>query len=113
LGIGFNNLNYAFDMETGMPIGGARAMPLDVDGNGRAEPEEVLDTKELAVNAVASGRYPSPPARDLNLVTLGQPLGLVRTFIEWVLTNGQDYVGEAGYIALPEVRLGEELGKLD
>jgi phosphate transport system substrate-binding protein len=113
LGIGFNNLGYAFDMDTGMPVGGARAIPIDVDGNGRAGPEEVIETKEHAVNAVAMGRYPSPPARDLNLVTLGQPSGLVRAFIEWVLVDGQNFVGEAGYIALPEVRLGEELRKLD
>ncbi len=113
LGIGFNNLNYAFDMDTGMPVAGAQVMPLDIDGDGQAEPDEVFDTKELAVNAVALGHYPSPPARDLNLVTLGQPSGLVKGFIEWVLTDGQEYVDEAGYIALPEVRLGEELGKLE
>jgi phosphate transport system substrate-binding protein len=113
LGIGFNNLNYAFDMETGMPVAGARVMPVDIDADGQAGQEEVFDTKELAVNAVAVGRYPSPPARDLNLVTLGQPTGLAKGFIEWVLTDGQDYVAEAGYIALPESRLGEELGKLD
>jgi phosphate transport system substrate-binding protein len=113
LGIGYNNLNYAFDMDTGQPVSGARVASLDVDGDGRAGPDETYDTKAQAVSAVATGRYPSPPARDLNLVTLGQPSGLVRTFIEWVLTNGQDYVGEAGYITLPEVRLGEELRKLD
>ena len=37
LGIGFNNLNYAFDMETGMPVAGARVVPIDVDGNGQAD----------------------------------------------------------------------------
>jgi phosphate transport system substrate-binding protein len=113
LGIGFNNLNYAFDMETGMPVAGARVVPVDVDGNGRAELEEVYDTKEQAVNGVTMGRYPSPPARDLNLVTQGQPSGLAKTFIAWVLMDGQDFVGEAGYITLPKVKLDEELRKLD
>jgi phosphate transport system substrate-binding protein len=113
LGIGFNNLNYAFDMETGMPVAGARVVPIDVDGSGRAEPDEVFDTKEQAVNGVASGRYPSPPARDLNLVTRGRPEGLVRAYITWVLTDGQGYVAEAGYIPLPQDKLGAELEKLD
>jgi len=113
LGIGFNNLNYAFDMETGMPVDGARVVPVDIDGSGRVEAEEVYDTKEQAVNGVATGRYPSPPARDLNLVTQGQPSGVVKAFITWVLMDGQNFVGEAGYIALPKVKLDEDLRKLD
>ena len=103
----------AFDMETGLPVVGARVVPIDVDGSGRAEPEEVFETKEQAVNAVATGRYPSPPARDLNLVTQGKPEGLVRAFVTWVLTDGQDYVAEAGYTTLPAEKLRAELDKLD
>ncbi len=113
LGTGFNNLNFAFDFDTGRPVAGALVAPLDVDGNGRTDPEERYDTKEQAVNAVASGRYPSPPARDLNLVTGGVPAGLTKTFLEWVLTDGQMYVAEAGYIGLPENTLREGLDKLN
>ncbi len=113
LGIGFNNLNYAFDSDTGGPVAGAAVVPIDVDGSGQAQPEEVLDTKEQAVNGVAMGRYPSPPARDLNLVTYGKPEGLVKAFLTWVLTDGQDFVAEAGYISLSQDKLGAELAKLD
>jgi phosphate transport system substrate-binding protein len=113
LALGFNNLNYAFDMETGEPVAGALVAPVDVNGNGQADPDEVYRAKEQAVRAVGTGQYPSPPARDLNLVTQGQPEGLVKAFITWVLTDGQDYVAEAGYISLPQEKLGEELGKLD
>jgi phosphate transport system substrate-binding protein len=113
LGIGFNNLNYAFDAETGMPVTGAWVLPIDVDGSGQAELEEVYDTKEQAVNGVATGRYPSPPARDLNLVTQGRPEGLVKALITWILTDGQNFVDEAGYIALPPDKLKAELEKLD
>jgi phosphate transport system substrate-binding protein len=112
-GIGYNNLNYAYDMETGTPLAGVRVAPVDVNGNGQADADEIYDTKEQAVDAVASGRYPSPPARDLNLVTLGKPEGLPKAFILWVLTDGQTYVDEVGYIALPEEKLGEEQSKLD
>ncbi len=113
LGIGFNNLNYAFDAETGIPVAGAGVAPIDVDGNGSAEAKEVFDTKDQAVKGVAVGDYPSPPARDLNLVSQGKPEGLVKAFITWVLTDGQDYVAEAGYITLPQDRLQAELEKLD
>lgn len=113
LGIGYNNLNYVFDFETGAPVAGARVVPLDVDGNGQIDPDEIYDIKEQAIEAVATGRYPSPPARDLNLVTKGQPTGLVATFIRWILTDGQSYVEEVGYIPLAEEKLNEALQKLD
>jgi phosphate transport system substrate-binding protein len=113
LGIGFNNLNYAFDFETGLPVTGARVVPLDVNGNGSADPEEVCDTKVQALAAVATGHYPSPPARDLNLVTKGKPTGLSNRFIAWILTEGQRYVDEVGYIPLADEKLQAELTKLD
>jgi phosphate transport system substrate-binding protein len=113
LGIGFNNLNYAFDMDTGLPVEGARVPSIDANDNGQADVDEVYETKEQAVTAVATNKYPSPPARDLNLVTRGQPSGLTRTFIAWILTDGQAFVDEAGYITLPSDRLAAEAGKLD
>jgi phosphate transport system substrate-binding protein len=113
LGIGYNNLNYAYDMDTGKPVAGARVISIDVNGNGQVDPDETYDTKDQAVNAVATGHYPSPPARDLNLVTNGKPAGLAAAFIQWILTDGQGFVAEAGYIALPIDKLEGELKKLD
>lgn len=113
MSIGYNNLNYIFDMKTGLPVSGARVFPIDINNNGKADPSEIFGTKEMAINAVASGDYPSPPARDLNIVTRGKPSGLVKTFIYWVLTDGQNFVNEAGYIALPRDKLEQELMKLD
>jgi phosphate transport system substrate-binding protein len=112
LGIGYNNLNYAFDMETGQPVSGARVVYLDANENGRADAEEIYDTKDQAVGAVANGAYPSPPARDLNLVTQGKPAGIVNSFMRWVLTDGQQFVEEAGYIPLREEQLQAGLEKL-
>jgi phosphate transport system substrate-binding protein len=63
--------------------------------------------------AIADGRYPSPPARGLNLVTKGRPGGLALTFIRWVLTDGQVFVEETGYIPLTEAQLQAELAKLE
>jgi len=112
LGIGYNNLNYAYDLESGQPVAGARVAPLDVNENGVADPDEIYDTKAQAVEAVSSGKYPAPPARDLYVVTKGQPAGLAADFIEWILRDGQQYIDEAGYIALPVERIEEEIGKL-
>ena len=113
LGIGYNNLNYIFDMQTGKPVNGAHVFPIDANNNGLADPNEIFDSKVMAIEAVDTGQYPSPPARNLNLVTKGKPTGLVKDFVTWVLSDGQNYIDEAGYIALPKDKLEEELNKLD
>jgi phosphate transport system substrate-binding protein len=112
LGIGFNNLAYVFDNATGQLVPGAAAIPLDTNGDGRADDTERLKTKQEAVAAVATGKYPSPPARALNLVTKDQPSPIVAAFVRWVLTDGQKFVDEAGYVALPDTVLAEGLGKV-
>lgn len=112
LGIGYNNLNYAYDAQTGRPVAGARVVPLDINNNGRVDEPEVVESKDQAVRSVAESIYPSPPARDLNLVTRGQPTGLERQFMQWILTDGQQYVDQAGYVALPSNVIQAELQKL-
>ncbi len=112
LGIGYNNLGYAYDLQTGKAVAGAVIVPVDYNENGTADPDEVLDTMAKAVEAVASGKYPSPPARPLNVVTKGKPSGLMQAFIYWILTDGQKFVGEAGYVALPKELLDAGLQKI-
>ena len=111
LGIGYNNLGYAYDAASGNPVTGLVVLPVDANNSGKAEADEVLETKARAIEAVASGKYPSPPARALNLVTRGKPSGLLQDFILWTLTDGQKFVDSAGYIALPQDLLNEELQK--
>ncbi len=113
LGIGFNNLNYAYDVNSGESVAGSHVVPVDVNADGLADESEVLLNRDAAQNAVADGKYPAPPARDLNLVTRGKPEGLVKTFLQWTMTDGQAFVGEAGYISLSPGKLQAELGKLD
>jgi phosphate transport system substrate-binding protein len=111
-GIGYNNLNYAFDITTGLNVTGSLVVPIDVNGNGTADPEELLTSTAEAVKAVADGKYPSPPARELNLVTHGKASGIVQDFLIWVLTEGQQYVSESGYITLTPEKLAEALAKV-
>lgn len=113
LGIGFNNLSYAYDFETGVPVIGIHIVPLDINSNGEVDPEEIIDIKEQALEAVSAGYYPSPPARDLNLVTKGPPQGLVREFIAWVLSEGQIFVYDAGFIPISQDQLEKDILKLD
>jgi phosphate transport system substrate-binding protein len=112
LGIGYNNLGYAYDAASGKPVTGLTILPLDANDNGQADADEVMDTKTKAIEAVATNKYPSPPARALNLVTKGKPSGLVQDFILWTLTDGQKFVDSAGYVVLPQDLLNEGMQKV-
>lgn len=112
LGIGFNNLGYAYDSKTNQPVEGSTTIPIDVNNNGTVEEEELLESKTEASQMVAEGKYPSPPARVLNLVTNGKPSGLVQNFILWALTDGQQFVSDAGFVALTSEQLEESLTKI-
>jgi phosphate transport system substrate-binding protein len=114
LGVGYNNLNFAYDADTGRPVAKIQIMPIDRNENGQVdEDERFYATKTELTAAIADGRYPAPPARALYLVTLGAPDALTKAFIEWVLTDGQAFVDETGYIQLSPAQLQEGIEKLE
>ncbi len=114
LGIGYNNVNYAYDAQTKKPVEHLRVLPIDLNDNGRIDPEEnFYGSLEEIIPAILGDRYPSPPARQLFLVSKGVPQKkLVREFILWILTDGQQYVAETGYINLKKEQLEQEQKKL-
>lgn len=114
MGIGYSNVNYAYDNETGQPVEGLVVVPIDLNNNSRVdEDENFYNTRSQLLDAVASGAYPSPPVREVYLVTKDEFTGAAKEFVRWILTDGQQYVSEMGYTRLPETRLVEELAKLD
>ena len=93
VGIGFNNIAYAYDINSKKPYRHIAVIPLNA--------------------AIAEGKYPSPPARNLFLVSNGKPMKPeVLAFLEFILTDGQQYAPEVGYIGLSSDILEEELFKL-
>ena len=115
LGVGYNNIGYAYDGKTKKPLAGIALLPIDVNGNGTIDKEEdCYATRDDIIKAIDEGRYPSPPARNLHFVTKGSPTReVVREFVRWVLTDGQQYVPEAGYITLTPATLKEQMDKLE
>ena len=113
LGIGFNNIGYAYDTASKKQLEATRVIPIDINENGRIDPEEdFYDTKDEIVQAIAEGLYPSPPARNEHLVAKGRFTGMAKDFVKWILTDGQKYVEEMGYVPLPSEVIQEQLGKL-
>jgi len=112
-GAGFNNINYAYDPTTGIPVEGIAILPIDLNENGVIDPDEdFYSSRGELMQAIANGIYPSPPARELNLVTKDEFSGATKEFVEWILTDGQQYVEETGYIPLSQSIIEENLNKV-
>lgn len=114
LGLGYNNVNFAYDPKTKKPVQGIVILPIDLDGNGRIDDRESFyQTRDDITAAIARNAYPSPPARDLYLVTKGRPEKAASVaFLKWILSEGQQYVAETGYIALSSEKLRDGLNKI-
>ncbi len=114
-GIGFNNTIYLYDIKSGNKNPGIDVIPIDVNENGKLDAEETFyDTFTQVLSAIADGKYPSPPARELYLVAKGKPNKQAAiNFLKWVVTNGQKFVSEAGYVPLAKSKLDEQIRKLD
>jgi phosphate transport system substrate-binding protein len=114
-GMGYNNVNYVYDLQTRKPYAGLVVIPLDLNGNGMIDPEEDFYGSLDDLNrAIRSGLYPSPPARPLYFVAREKPEDQVLVeFLRWILVHGQQYLEEAGYVQLPDEMIAGELKKLN
>jgi len=111
LGIGFNNIGFAYDLSTGNQLEGLRVVPLDLNGDGQiSADEDVYATIDDIAAAIAARVYPFPPARELYLVTKGEPTPVIADLYRWILTDGQAFVNDAGYVTLSAERLTEAQG---
>lgn len=112
--IGFSNIVYVYDLKTKEQTNGLIVLPIDLNNNGKIDTyENFYRRMDDLIDAIAAGKYPSPPARDLFFATKGKPTNpIVAEFIKYVLTQGQQYVYESGYISLTTEKLKSELLKI-
>jgi len=114
LGIGYSNVNYIYSNSTKTPKAGIAVVPLDLNENGTIDPEEnFYDSRDDVVNAEINDMLPSPPSRLVYLVTLNNFTGITKDFVEWILTDGQQYTFDNGYGAVPSDILNDQLQILE
>lgn len=114
ISIGYNNIVYVFDSKSKKQTNGIRIVPIDINNNGTIDADEnFYTTTNDFINAVASGKYPTPPGRDLYFVTKGKPNNaMINAFMSYILTEGQKHIHEQGFISLTKTRLAAELNKI-
>jgi len=116
--IGYNNIGYVYtkkiDATTVVPDDGILPVPIDINENGILEDNEsVYANRTAIVTAINDNVYPSPPARPLHVVTHENFVGITKTFVSWILTEGQQYVLDAGYVPLPAETIATQIQYLD
>lgn len=114
VGIGYSNLGYVYDLTNKRPQPDLAVVPLDLNNDGRITADEnFYGTITQLGNAIRQGKYPSPPARDLFLITKGKPDNpLVIEFLKYIYAKGQTLGGEAGYVPLAKDILEKQKEKL-
>lgn len=115
LAFGYNNIAYAYNLKTKKPNPGIIVLPIDVNNNGKIDPEENFYGNSIQlIRAIAGGKYPSPPARDLYLVSNGKPTNpIVIAFLKFILTEGQKYNTPNGFIGLSKSKLNAALTQIN
>jgi phosphate transport system substrate-binding protein len=113
-GIGYNNIAFAYNPATRKVNERLKALPLDINKNGMIDNNEnFYDNFDELLKSISDNVYPSPPARNLFLVTKQKPDNpLVINFLNWVLTEGQKFVVESGFIKLENETLKNAEDKL-
>jgi phosphate transport system substrate-binding protein len=103
-----------YNINSGKKIAGIEVAYIDVNGNGKIDQDEkVYDDLTTFLDAVNTGKFPSPPARDLYFITKGKTQKKeILDFFRWVLTDGQKLVQVAGYVPLKPEIIQEQLTKL-
>lgn len=113
-GIGYNNIIYVYDINSRQKHPGLEIIPIDINENGQIdENEKFYDSLDEIMHAIKEGKYPSPPARELYFVARGKPERKeVIEFLKWIVTDGQAFVNEGGYVRLTGEKLTNEIKKL-
>ena len=94
IGLGFNNFSYVFTRE-GTVVQGVKLVPIDSNGNGIADADEIYTTRDEAIKSIRAGRYPA--TRKNYFFVKGKPKGLVKGFIAFALSDeGAKIVDEVG-----------------
>lgn len=105
-GISFNNLSYIFDIESRQLNADIALLPLDV----KKEYADALNAQNLdeTLALLENKSIDLIPVEDLSFVLPEKVNPAVLQFLEWVLSEGQQYVHSFGFIRLDTKTLAQQ-----
>src|SRR5882757_1299500 len=92
-GISYNNLGFLYDLRSRKLIDSISIIPIDLNGNGRIDPDEdIYGSLDDVIGFVEKTHHPRIPLENVNvLYRKDGPVKDIAPFLQWVLTKGQQY----------------------
>ncbi|MDR1610095.1 MAG: hypothetical protein LBS08_01110 [Candidatus Symbiothrix sp.] len=105
-GVSFNSLNYVFNIESRKLNDGITLLPLDV----KKEYAEVLNLQNLdeTIKLLENKEINLIPVEELTFVLKGNVNVATLHFLEWALSEGQDYIHSFGLLRLDTETLAQQ-----
>ena len=114
-GLGFCTLANITDQQTKSLISAIQIIPIDKNENGKIDyTEAIYDNLQEFTRGIWIGKYPNALSGKIYLVSTSQPTnGAERSFLNWVLTDGQQFLISCGYSDLAYTERQSQLDKIN
>jgi phosphate transport system substrate-binding protein len=101
IGVTYNNLGNIFDLTSRLPVKGIYILPIDINQNGRIDKEEqIYDNLDLLTQYLENNQNNKAIPTDFVsfIVNKDQKNENLSDFINWVLSEGQQYNHQFGFL---------------
>jgi hypothetical protein len=110
-GVSFNNLNYLYDLNSRHLKNGITLLPLDL----KKEYSDILEESDLdkLIGLLENKGIELIPVEELSFVFREQIDVEVAKFLQWVLSEGQKYNHQFGFLSLDSKKLAQQKEQLE
>lgn len=111
-GITYNNLGYIYDLSTRAVVEGITVIPFDLNENGKLEAEEnFYGSLDEVLNNLENGKKSAIPVEHVNISFSKEDAAknnTLKLFLKYVLTEGQQFNHQYGFLNLEEQQLTKQ-----
>jgi len=109
-GISFNNLGFVYDLKTRKVTEGLAVIPLDLNENGKVDQDEqVYGTLDELLAFIEKTNNPKFVTEHVNVIfDKSKQNDAAGIFLLWVLTKGQQFNHELGFLSLEDNDLNKQ-----
>jgi len=111
-GISYNNLGFIYDIKTRKVVDSIAVIPIDFNENGKIDNDEkIYSTLDDVLQYAERTKNPKLLTENVNAIFHKNPRKDIADFFQWILTTGQQYNHEYGFINL-DANIAESERKL-
>ncbi|HTF80244.1 MAG TPA: hypothetical protein VL947_00910 [Cytophagales bacterium] len=99
-GLSYNNLGFIYDLKKRNIVDSIAVIPIDLNENGKIDASEnIYGTLDQVITFIEKTQHPKIPVEEVNVIfDTNSKDPAVQQFLDWILTEGQKYNHEFGFI---------------